>query len=147
MRTRVWEVCKRRERTCVWQLSMMVKGYSESAHHALLSSVDRRYVRSLCVYRAQRHTGGIISNACYDCPAGVLMGKPLFRRWKGSTGDSDQYAYEVLGMTLHLNVSRSLPVLLFVGREDIRICERYIIQRRRLPGRLEYQLIRVWPET
>ena len=34
MRTRVWEVCKRRERTCVWQLSMMVKGYNESAHHA-----------------------------------------------------------------------------------------------------------------
>ena len=34
MLARVWEVCKRRERASVWQLSMTVKGSNESAHHA-----------------------------------------------------------------------------------------------------------------
>ena len=117
------------------------------------------------MYRAQWHTGGIISNACNDCPAGVLLRKPFFRRWQGSrrgiptntiiffskmegleTGDTDQYPYRLLGVTLRSNVSRSLLFLLFVGREDIRQCQRYIIQRRRLTGRLGYKPIRVWPE-
>ena len=33
VRACVWGVCDKRERACVWQLRMMVKGYSESAHH------------------------------------------------------------------------------------------------------------------
>ena len=34
VRARLWEVCEKRERACVWELSMMVKGPSESVHHA-----------------------------------------------------------------------------------------------------------------
>ena len=34
VRARLWEVCEKRERACVWQLCMMAKGSSESVHHA-----------------------------------------------------------------------------------------------------------------
>ena len=34
VRARLWEVCEKRERACVWQFSMMVKVSSESVHHA-----------------------------------------------------------------------------------------------------------------
>ena len=48
VRACVWGVCEKRERACVWQLSMMVQRSSESVHHAELGRVHRRYVRSIC---------------------------------------------------------------------------------------------------
>ena len=53
-------------------------------------------------------------------PGRGLDAKSFFSTVAGfETGDTDQYPNGLPGETLHLNVSRSLPLLLFVGREDI----------------------------
>ena len=95
---------------------------------------------------------GLAAKTFFSTVAGFETGDTdqyhnIFSKMEGlETGDTDQYPYRLLGVTLRSNVSRSLPFLLFVGREDIRQCQRYIIQRRRLTGRLGYKPIRVWPE-
>ena len=105
VRACVWGVCEKRERACVWQLSMMVKGCSESLSGYGVPQAYR-WNNLQCLQRL---------------PGRGLDAKTFFTtvEWF-ETEDTDQYPNEVLEATLHLNVDHSLPLLLCVGRKDIR---------------------------